>query len=115
MTVTRLFYNEKEQEVAQLSTENGNATLEQMMRCGWYCNNVKQIQKEEEDPKFVGEQTELAIFKLAYTHFQGKQNCDFVRCLIKQHRNYIQRATHMYIYIYIYIYIYTWQMKKYKP
>lgn len=73
MTVTRLFYNGKEQEVAKLSTSTGNATLEQMLRCGWYCNNVKQIQTEKEDLKFVGEQTELAIYKLAQTHFQGKK------------------------------------------
>lgn len=72
MTVTRLYYNGGEQEVANLTPQNGNGTLEQLLRCGWYCNNVKQIQKGKEELKFVGEQTELAIYKLANRHFQGQ-------------------------------------------
>lgn len=71
MTVTRLYYDGREEEVAQLAAEKENPTLEQLLRCGWYCHNVKQIQQAEK-VRFIGEQTELAIVKLSHAHFQAK-------------------------------------------
>lgn len=74
MTVTTLYYDGQEKEIRDISSGSPDKTLEQLMLCGWYCNNIKHVSAVDGAVFHSGEQTELAIYKLALSFFQDAQS-----------------------------------------
>lgn len=69
MTVTRVFYDGQESSAESMRPREINQTLEELINCSWYCNNVKTLSKSDGTPFYAGEQTELAIYKWALPFF----------------------------------------------
>ncbi len=64
MTVTQLYYEDQVHEVAALEASGStDETGRQLLRCGRWCNNAKIGVDSAGQPKYFGEQTEIALLR----------------------------------------------------
>ena len=81
MTVTHLYYDSQIKEVASLKENvSQDNTLQQLLACGLLCNNATMGADDEGNPKYFGEQTEIALKKLAdrflQDHYKDRRKAD---------------------------------------
>ncbi len=66
MTVTHLYYDKQVQDVASLEkTDAIDETVQRLLTCGRRCNNAMIGVDDEGQPKYFGEQTEIALLRVS--------------------------------------------------
>ncbi|MDH3650337.1 MAG: cation-translocating P-type ATPase [Saprospiraceae bacterium] len=65
MTVTKLFYDGKIQDLKMNAAASPEGTFRKMIESSLFCNNVENVQQQDGSQLFLGEQTEIAIYQFA--------------------------------------------------